>query len=122
MTSITISLETGLEALKQGKSETAIEIFEAFCQNVSSDSRDFWQAQMHLVKTYQDNQQMERAIALCSQLCACPNAQVQIWAQQMMKDLNKSESSAESSAESAESTEVIEPQPTVESPEEPIVE
>lgn len=81
------SMETGLEALDQGQTQEAIQIFETFCQNAVPNSREHLQAQMHLVKAYQNLGQNEQAIALCQQLLACPNAQVQIWAQQTMKSL-----------------------------------
>jgi lipopolysaccharide biosynthesis regulator YciM len=87
MTLTAVSMEAGLEALNQGRNQEAIDIFESFCQNSASDSREHLQAQMHLVKTYQDLGQAERAIALCQALTICANAQVQIWAQQMMKGL-----------------------------------
>ncbi len=81
------SMETGLEALNQGQEQEAIQIFETFCQNVVPNSREHLQAQMHLVKIYQNLGQNEQAIALCQHLLICTNAQVQIWAQQSMKGL-----------------------------------
>lgn len=81
------SMEAGLEALNRGQAQEAIQIFETFCQNAAPNSREYLQAQMHLVKTYQNLGQNKQAIALCQQLLICPNAQVQIWAQQTMKVL-----------------------------------
>lgn len=78
-------MEAGLEALNQGQDQEAIQIFETFCQNAIPNSREHLQAQMHLVKTYQNLGQNEQAIALCQQLLTCTNAQVQIWAQQTLK-------------------------------------
>ena len=81
------SMAAGLEALNQGQDQEAIQIFETFCQNAVPNSREHLQAQMHLVKIYQNLGQNEQAIALCQQLLTCPNAQVQIWAQQTLKSL-----------------------------------
>jgi hypothetical protein len=80
-------MEAGLEALNHGQEQEAIQIFETFCQNAVPNSREHLQAQMHLVKTHQNMGQMTQAIALCQALLDCPNAQVQIWAQQTMKGL-----------------------------------
>jgi lipopolysaccharide biosynthesis regulator YciM len=85
--STAISMEAGLEALNQGQDQEAIHIFEIFCQNAVSHSREHLQAQMHLVEIYKNLGQTEQAIALCQELLTCPNAQVQIWAQQTMKGL-----------------------------------
>lgn len=87
MSLIASSMEAGLKALNQGQDQEAIQIFEMFCQNAAPNSREHLQAQMHLVKIYQNLGQNEQAIALCQQLLTCTNAQVQIWAQQIMKRL-----------------------------------
>ena len=73
-------MAAGLVALKQGQDQEAIQIFETFCQNAMSNSREHLQAQMHLAKIYQNLGQNEQSIALCQQLRTCTNAQVQIWA------------------------------------------
>jgi lipopolysaccharide biosynthesis regulator YciM len=93
------SVEAGLEALHQGQNEEAIQIFETFCQNAVPDSREHLRAQMHLVKTYQNLGQSERAIGLCQELLECSNAQVQIWARQMMKGLDEVEEAEETGEE-----------------------
>jgi tetratricopeptide (TPR) repeat protein len=79
--------ETGLAALRQGQHQEAIAILEAFCQGQPNDSRAYLQAQMHLVEAHQNAGQMEQAIALCEQLIASENAQVQIWAQLILPKL-----------------------------------
>jgi len=85
-------MEAGLEAINQGQAQEAIQFFETFCQNAVPSSREYLQAQMHLVKVYQNLARNEQAIALCQELLTCPNAQVQIWAQQTMKSLGVKES------------------------------
>jgi hypothetical protein len=84
-------MEAGLQALKQGQDQEAIQIFETFCQNAVPNSREYLRAQMHLVKIYQNLEQKEQAIALCQQLLICPNAQVQIWSQHVLKSLGITE-------------------------------
>lgn len=91
----TTSMKAGLAALNQGQDQEAIQIFETFCQNAVPNSREHLQAQMHLVKTYQNLGQNEQAIALCQPLLICTNAQVQIWAQQTMKSLKVTEKELE---------------------------
>jgi hypothetical protein len=98
------SMEAGLEALNHGQEQEAVQIFETFCQNAVPNSREHLQAQMHLVKTYQNLGQNERAIALCQELLVCPNAQVQIWAQQTMKGLGVEGTVEETVEESLEAT------------------
>lgn len=85
------SMEAGLEALNQGQEQEAIQIFKTFCQNTVPHSREHLQAQMHLVKIYQNLGQTEQAIALCQQLLNSPNAPVQIWTQQTLKGLRTTE-------------------------------
>jgi len=80
-------MTAGLAALSQGQEQEAIQIFEIFCQNAVPNSREHLQAQMHLAKIYQNGGQHEQSIALCQQLLICNNAQVQIWAQQVLKSL-----------------------------------
>jgi lipopolysaccharide biosynthesis regulator YciM len=92
-------MESGLEALEQGQDREAIQIFETFCQNAVPDSREHLQAQMHLVKTYQNLGENERAIGLCRELLECSNAQVQIWARQTMKGLGEVEETIEEGEE-----------------------
>jgi lipopolysaccharide biosynthesis regulator YciM len=99
------SMEAGLEALHQGQDREAIQIFETFCQNAVPDSREHLQAQMHLVKTYQNLGENERAIGLCRELLECSNAQVQIWARQTMKGLGEVDMEEEEAEEEALSVE-----------------
>lgn len=83
------SLESGLAALRQEQYQTAISVLEAFCHDCAAsaqpNSRDHLRAQMHLVKTYAQVGQAERAELLCQQLTTCAHAQVQIWAQQQLR-------------------------------------
>jgi hypothetical protein len=91
MTVTAISMAAGLEACHQGRDPEAIEIFQSFCKQAEPGSREFLQAQMHLVKAYQRLEQTTEAIALCEELTICANAQVQIWAHQTLKELTAPE-------------------------------
>jgi hypothetical protein len=99
-----VSLEAGLAAIQQERHQDAISILEAFCHDCAANAqwtnRSYLQAQMHLVKTYSCNAQIERAIVLCQRLTACDNAQVQIWAQQTLKTLGIGEIQPEAEAQS----------------------
>jgi hypothetical protein len=87
-----VSLEAGLAAIQQERHQDAISILEAFCHDCAANAlwadRNYLQAQMHLVKTYARNAQIDRATVLCQRLATCENAQVQIWAQQTLKTLD----------------------------------
>lgn len=90
-----VSLDTGLAALHQGRYQEAIGSLEAFCHDCAvqakTASHDYLRAQMHLVKVYEQQGHPDRAIALCHQLSKCSNAQVQIWAQQYLRNITKAE-------------------------------
>jgi hypothetical protein len=81
------ALETSLVALKQQQYAKAIGLLEAFCHDRALEAqldRDYFRAQMHLIAVYEQQEQLDRAVALCRNLLHCPNAQVQIWAQQKL--------------------------------------
>lgn len=90
-----VSLDTGLAALSQGRYQEAIGNLEAFCHDCAIEaktaSREYLQAQMHLVKVYEQQGYPDRAISLCYKLSSCANAQVQIWAQQSLKNMTQAE-------------------------------
>ncbi|MGK7874387.1 MAG: hypothetical protein AB4426_14060 [Xenococcaceae cyanobacterium] len=82
-------LEAGMEAGKKGRYQESIQLLEEFCQSSSdSNSKDYLKAQMWLVKAYQSNSQLSKAIALCQQLTNSENPQVQIWAQEKLQSLS----------------------------------
>lgn len=88
-----VSLEAGIAAAQQAQYQNATSILEAFCHdcavNSRCTSREYLQAQMHLVKIYAQNGAKERAFMLCEYLTQCENAQVQIWAQQTLRELSR---------------------------------
>ncbi|MFM7423579.1 MAG: hypothetical protein ACKO7W_01015 [Elainella sp.] len=85
-------LASGLLALQQQQYQEAIGILEAFCHDCAAkaqlNSRDYLRAQMHLVTTYSQQGQPERALALCHNLAQSSNAQVRIWAEQKLKAID----------------------------------
>jgi outer membrane protein assembly factor BamD (BamD/ComL family)/uncharacterized Tic20 family protein len=82
-------LQAGIEAVKQGRYSEAIRSLEDFCRSSTNPhSKNYYQAQMWLVKAYQKNGQSQQAIALCRQLAASENPQVQVRAQQMLQSLS----------------------------------
>ncbi|GAB1538440.1 zinc metalloprotease HtpX [Scytonema sp. NUACC21] len=86
-----MSLQSGLDAIKQGQYQKAVQILEQFCQNsVDSTQPDYLKAQMALVKAYQGTGELEQAIALCQQLMQNENLQVRSWAEKTRPTLNES--------------------------------
>jgi hypothetical protein len=84
-------LETGIAALQQQQYQEAIGSLEAFCHDCATQSqlgRDYLRAQMHLISTYEQQGQRDRALTLCQNLTQSANAQVQIWAEQKLKSLH----------------------------------
>jgi uncharacterized Tic20 family protein/DNA-binding SARP family transcriptional activator len=82
-------LQAGIEAVKQERYSEAIQSLEDFCRSSTNPhSKNYYQAQMWLVKAYQKNGQSQQAIALCRQLAASENPQVQVRAQQMLQSLS----------------------------------
>lgn len=90
-------LQAGVAALKQKRYFDAIRDFEAFCQSQAHlRSKDFFQAQMYLVRAYQETGQTDQAIALCRDMAACEHGQVREWAQRILPTLAEVRSESES--------------------------
>lgn len=82
-------LRAGVDALKGKRYAEAVQAFEAVCQLLeNSQSKEYFQAQMYLVKAYQDNDQVPQAIALCRKMTACSQPQVQAWAERILPSLS----------------------------------
>ena len=83
-----MSLQAGLDALKQGRNRDAVQILKQFCQYYTqAGSKEYLQAQMGLVKAYHRNGETEKAIALAKELTTQENPQVSGWAQQVLQTL-----------------------------------
>ncbi|MEH1834078.1 MAG: zinc metalloprotease HtpX [Nostoc sp.] len=78
-----MSLQSGLDALKQKRYQEAVELLEQFCRNsVKHDSSDYLSAQMWLMKAYQATGEIEKAKTLCQKLMISENPQARSWAEQ----------------------------------------
>ncbi|OKH37297.1 peptidase M48 [[Phormidium ambiguum] IAM M-71] len=86
-----MSLQAGIEAIKQKRYQEAINLLEKFCGQCLDDrSEDYLRARMWLVAAYQKTNQNQKAIALCQQLSKSTNPKVSQWAQQTLESLNSS--------------------------------
>lgn len=89
-----MSLESGLEAAKQGRYQEAVQKLEQFCRNCTdSNSSEFLTAQMWLMRSYQGIGQTEKALILSRRLMQSENSQVSTFAQQMHQQLISSSGS-----------------------------
>lgn len=75
------------QALKGKQYPDAIAALETYCSSRSPSALNRVQAQMWLVKAYQDNGQPKEAATLCQQLADSPNSQAQAWARQILPNL-----------------------------------
>ncbi|MEH2416642.1 zinc metalloprotease HtpX [Nostoc sp.] len=100
-----MSLQSGLDALKQKRYQEAVELLEQFCRNcVDSDSSDYLSAQMWLMKAYQGTGEIEKAKILCQKLMISENPQTRSWAEQASQSLRQTPSNASQKAGRAAST------------------
>jgi Zn-dependent protease with chaperone function len=78
-----MSLQSGLDAFKQGQYEEAVFLLEEFSQNsLELNSSDYLTAQMWLMKAYQKTGEIEQATILWQKLINSDNPQVREWAEQ----------------------------------------
>lgn len=83
-----MSLETGLEALKEEKYEEAVQLLESFCLSCPpSQVKAYIQAEMGLVKAYHHTGKYQKAIAICHKLANNKNVKVSQWAKQSLSML-----------------------------------
>jgi len=83
-----MSLQAGLEALKERRHRDAVQILKDFSQYYSQrGSKDYIQAQMALVKAYHLAGETEKAIAIAQELTKNENSQVSKWAKQSLVSL-----------------------------------
>ncbi|UBF29219.1 M48 family metalloprotease [Kovacikia minuta CCNUW1] len=101
--------QAGVEAVKRKQYSKAVQALEAFCSSqAQTRSKEFFQAQMYLVRAYQENGQIPQATALCREMAASEYGQVREWAQRLLPTL-----SADSSQSAADPT--TPPEPVVQS-------
>ena len=96
-----MSLQAGLDALKQRQYQEAIDLLEEFCRNSDSSSSEYVKAQMGLIKAYQRTGKIENAQVICRQLAESDNQQVREWAQQTQQTLVNLENEASSAMQKA---------------------
>ncbi len=83
-----MSLQAGLEALKERRPRDAVQILKDFSQYYTQrGSKDYIQAQMALVKAYHLAGETEKAIAIAQELAKNENSQVNNWAKQFLVSL-----------------------------------
>lgn len=83
-------IQQGVAALKQKRYAEAVAALELGCSHLAPTSKAYTQAQMWLVRAYQENGQTEAAIALCQQLATSTIPQVQTWAHNSLVRLQPS--------------------------------
>ncbi|MDA0268449.1 MAG: tetratricopeptide repeat protein [Cyanobacteria bacterium] len=82
-----VSLQQGIQALKQGDIPTGIEILECLCQDPETHGPTRWQAQAWLVRAYLKGRQEPKAQALCQQLTQADNPKMRQWATEMLTQI-----------------------------------
>jgi Zn-dependent protease with chaperone function len=83
-------LQSGATALQQKRYADAVQMLEEFCYSQTDTTpKEQIQAQMWLVKAYQENGQVPQAIALCQQMTTeSYPTQVQVWAKRVLPSLD----------------------------------
>ncbi|MGJ5628217.1 M48 family metalloprotease [Nostoc sp. CALU 1950] len=100
-----MSLQSGLDALKQKRYQEAVELLEQFCRDcVERDSSDYLSAQMWLMKAYQATGETEKAKALCQKLMMSENPQARSWAEQASQSFRQTPTNASQKAGRAATT------------------
>ena len=93
-----MSLQSGLDAAKQGRYQEAVQLLEQFCRNCADySSSEYLTAQMWLLRAYQGTGEIEKAIILCQKLMMSENLQARSWAEKMRPTLSNT-SAPQSSA------------------------
>ncbi|MEO1400561.1 MAG: hypothetical protein AAFV72_04820 [Cyanobacteria bacterium J06635_1] len=81
-------LQTGVNAVTQGRFSDAIAILESLCNgHLRPPSQDYYQARMWLIRAYKESGQFPQAIKLCRQLATSSHPQVRQWAQKILPEL-----------------------------------
>ncbi|MEM8806351.1 MAG: tetratricopeptide repeat protein [Cyanobacteria bacterium P01_G01_bin.38] len=88
MSTAAATLQTGVNAVTQGRFSDAIAILESLCNgHLRPPSQDYYQARMWLIRAYRESGQFPQAIKLCRQLATSSHPQVQPWAQKILPEL-----------------------------------
>ncbi|MDF5715205.1 MAG: zinc metalloprotease HtpX [Rhizonema sp. NSF051] len=83
-----MSLQSGIEAVTQGRYQEAVQILEQFCRSCTDQScSEYNSAQIWLVRAYQGTGEIGKATILCQKLMRSENLQARHWAEQMCPTL-----------------------------------
>ncbi|MDF5729542.1 MAG: hypothetical protein PUP92_16420 [Rhizonema sp. PD38] len=83
-----MSLQSGIEAVMQGRYQEAVKILEQFCRSCADQScSEYNSAQVWLVRAYQGTGDIGKAMTLCEKLMKSENLQARHWAEQMCPTL-----------------------------------
>ncbi len=74
--------------LYQGKFSAAINIFEQLLEKLEPTHNQYFNIQRNLVKAYQQNEQNDKAIALCQLMIESSNNTVSLWSSKFMANLD----------------------------------
>ncbi|MEH2069139.1 MAG: hypothetical protein V7K47_13425 [Nostoc sp.] len=77
-------LNTGYEAMTKKRYQEAIRAFKIFFQAASPATKQYLQAQKWLIKAYQENEEINQAIALCQKLLIHEHEATRKWARQLL--------------------------------------
>ncbi|MEH2441221.1 DUF3137 domain-containing protein [Nostoc sp.] len=77
-------IHTGYEALIKKRYKEAIRALKIFCQAASPATKEYLKAHKLLIKAYQENGQINQAIALCQQLLINKHEATRKWARQLL--------------------------------------
>ncbi|MBN4000635.1 hypothetical protein [Nostoc sp. LPT] len=77
-------INTGYEAITKKRYQKAIQALKIFCQAASPATKHYLLAHKWLIKAYQENGQINQAIALCQQLLINQDEATRKWARQLL--------------------------------------
>lgn len=114
MVSSTALLQSGIAAAKNGYYDDAISHLEKFCRYYStSPGKEYVQAQIWLVKVYQETGQVDQAIALAHRLTCSKEIPIQQLGQKILQALSAAQAQAEKAlvSEIDETDDTVDPIP-----------
>ncbi|MEH2262264.1 zinc metalloprotease HtpX [Nostoc sp.] len=97
-----MSLQSGLDALKDKRYQEAVKLLEKFCRDCAEhDSSDYLSAQMWLIKAYQATGEIEKAKILCQRLIMSENPQARSWAEQASQSFRQTPATQSNASQKA---------------------
>ncbi|NJN09806.1 MAG: M48 family metalloprotease [Richelia sp. RM1_1_1] len=87
-----MSLQSGLDAVKEGRYQEAIPLLEEYCRNCAEQSsNEYCTAQMWLVRSYKATGATAKALIITQKLMQSEHEKVSDWAGKMYQKLNESQ-------------------------------